>query len=54
MQNMNLRVVDASVFPMQLRGNIQSTVYAIAEYAADMIKANGFEVARMVIYTKVR
>jgi choline dehydrogenase-like flavoprotein len=35
----NLRVVDASVFPMQLRGNIQSTVYAIAEYAADMIKA---------------
>jgi choline dehydrogenase-like flavoprotein len=35
----NLRVIDASVFPMQLRGNIQSTVYAIAEYAADMIKA---------------
>ncbi|KAJ6086383.1 hypothetical protein N7486_010664 [Penicillium sp. IBT 16267x] len=36
---MNLRVVDASVFPMQLHGNIQLTVYAIAEYAADMIKA---------------
>jgi choline dehydrogenase-like flavoprotein len=35
----NLRVVDASVFPMQLRGNIQSTVYAMAEYAADMINA---------------
>ena len=33
-----LRVVDASVFPLQPLGNIQSTVYAVAEKAADMIK----------------
>lgn len=34
----NLRVVDASVIPMQPRANIQSSVYAIAERAADFIK----------------
>lgn len=34
----NLRVVDASVFPLIPRGNIQSTVYAVAERAADIIK----------------
>ncbi|PHH76209.1 hypothetical protein CDD82_4077 [Ophiocordyceps australis] len=34
----NLRVVDASMFPLQVRGNIQSTVYAVAERAADIIK----------------
>lgn len=33
-----LRVVDASIFPMIPRGNIQSTVYAIAERAADLIR----------------
>lgn len=33
-----LRVVDASVFPMIPRGNIQSSVYAVAERAADLIK----------------
>ena len=33
-----LRIVDASVFPMVPRGNIQSTVYAVAERAADFIK----------------
>lgn len=33
-----LRVVDASIFPLIPRGNIQSTVYAVAEKAADMIK----------------
>lgn len=33
-----LRVVDASIIPAQVAGNIVSTVYAIAEKAADMIK----------------
>ncbi|KAL9014419.1 MAG: hypothetical protein Q9173_000940 [Seirophora scorigena] len=32
-----LRVVDASVFPMIPRGNIQSSVYAVAEKASDLI-----------------
>ena len=35
-----LRIVDASIFPMIPRGNIQSTVYAVAEKAADIIKAD--------------
>lgn len=34
----NLRVVDASVFPLEPSGNIQSTVYAVAERAADILK----------------
>ena len=34
----NLRVVDASIFPMETLGNIQATVYAAAEKAADFIK----------------
>lgn len=33
-----LRVVDASVFPLLPRGNIISSVYAVAERAADLIK----------------
>jgi choline dehydrogenase len=35
----NLRVVDASVFPLNVRGNIASLVYAVAERASDLIKS---------------
>lgn len=35
----NLRVVAASIFPLIPRGNILSSVYAVAEKAADIIKA---------------
>lgn len=35
----NVRVVDASVFPTHVQGNIVSCVYAVAEKAADIIKA---------------
>ncbi|KAK2868032.1 hypothetical protein FQN49_003228 [Arthroderma sp. PD_2] len=34
----NLRVCDASIFPLITRGNIMSTVYGVAERAADIIK----------------
>lgn len=34
----NVRVVDASIFPTHVQGNIVSLVYAVAEKAADMIK----------------
>nr|POE52052.1 oxygen-dependent choline dehydrogenase [Quercus suber] len=34
----NLRIVDASIFPLIPRNNIMSTVYAVAEKAADIIK----------------
>lgn len=33
-----LRVVDASIIPLVTRGNSQTTVYAVAERAADLIK----------------
>lgn len=36
----NVRVVDASVFPMEPLGHLQSTVYAVAERAVDLIKAD--------------
>lgn len=35
-----LRVADASVFPNHISGNICSSVYAVAEKAADIIKAD--------------
>ncbi|KAI0201903.1 hypothetical protein F4808DRAFT_87466 [Astrocystis sublimbata] len=35
----NIRVVDASMIPLEPLGNIQTTVYAVAERAADFIKA---------------
>lgn len=34
----NVRVVDASVLPFQICGHLTSTLYAVAEKAADMIK----------------
>ena len=34
----NIRVVDAATFANNVSGNIQSSVYATAEKAADMIK----------------
>lgn len=39
----NLRIVDASVFPLEPSGNIQSTVYAVAERAADILKEDRLE-----------
>ncbi|KAJ7443715.1 alcohol oxidase [Mycena latifolia] len=35
----NVRIVDAGIFPMLVNAPLQPTVYAIAEKAADMIKA---------------
>jgi choline dehydrogenase-like flavoprotein len=36
----NLRVIDASVLPFQVCGHLTSTLYAVAEKAADIIKAD--------------
>lgn len=35
-----LRVIDASVFPGHVSGNIMSTTYAVAEKGADLVKAD--------------
>ena len=34
----NVRVVDASIFPLAVRGNLQTLVYAVAERAAEFVK----------------
>ena len=35
----NLRVIDASILPIQLSAHLSSTIYGVAEKAADIIKA---------------
>ena len=40
-----MRVADASVLPNNVSGNIVSSVYAIAEKAADIVKADHSYVA---------
>jgi choline dehydrogenase-like flavoprotein len=41
-----LRVVDASVMPLQISAHLRATVYAIAEKASEMIKEDRLELTR--------
>lgn len=34
----NVRVVDASILPLQVSGHLTSTLYAVAERTSDMIR----------------
>jgi choline dehydrogenase-like flavoprotein len=38
----NIRVIDASVFPGNVSGNIMSSVYMLAERGADLIKEDWY------------
>lgn len=35
----NVRVVDASILPLQISGHLTATLYAVAERASEMIKS---------------
>lgn len=41
-----LRVVDASVIPLQISAHLQATVYAIAEKASEMLKEDRLKIVR--------